>query len=186
LQQVAARALAPPRRLDPVLPLFVVSPSSGGGGEICPLPRLWGFLSRDGVVGEDGGAIGAGGPPGPLRGAQRAPGLLRPGDQVRLPQARTQVGAPFSPMLLFVLQCCVNLFRMREEKQDATPLVVQNALSRFVCTLQQGRSRSLCMQILLSDAIYVKFAYASLYTWFLVSVNGRLKTEWVNELPPIW
>jgi len=123
-----------------------------------------GFLSRDGVVCEDGGAIGPGGPPGPLRGAQRAPGLLRPGDQVRLPQARTQVGAPFSPMLLFVLQCCVNLFRMREEKQDATPLVVQNALSRFVCTLQQGRSRSLCMQILLSDAIYVKFAYASLYT----------------------
>ena len=71
---------------------------------------------------------------------------------------------PFSSMLLFMLLCSVNLFARFREKQDATPLVVQNALSRFVCTLQQGRSRSLCMQILLSDAIYVKFAYASLYT----------------------
>jgi hypothetical protein len=48
-------------------------------------------LSRDVVVGEDGGAVCPGGASGSLRGAQRSQRFLRPGDQVRLPEARTQV-----------------------------------------------------------------------------------------------
>jgi hypothetical protein len=51
-------------------------------------------LFRNVVVGEDGGAVCPGSASGPLRGAQRAQGFLRPGDQVRLPQARTQVRSP--------------------------------------------------------------------------------------------
>ncbi len=69
--------------------------------------------SRDGVVGEDGGAVGAGDAAGPVRGALRAKGLLRPGDQVRLPQARAQVRAPPNLSALLLLLLSIALFRLQ-------------------------------------------------------------------------
>ena len=80
---------------------YMVQPPAVGIGCIIFLNFLFVMASvrvlfRDVVVGEDGGAVCPGSASGPLRGAQRAQGFLRPGDQVRLPQARTQVRSQWS------------------------------------------------------------------------------------------